>query len=304
VTQLLALVGPTASGKTHIATGIAAALGAEVVCADSMTVYREMDVGTAKPDREARARVRHHLLDIADPAQAFSVAEFQRQARGVLADLQVRGRRALVVGGSGLYFRAVVDDLSFPPTDPAVRERLEAESLEVLASRLAVEDPAAAGFVDAANRRRVVRALEVIELTGRRFSDFRGEWSRFRPIPVAGLHVEADVLDVRIRARLRAMLSQGFLEEVRGLVARGYRGSLTASRAVAYPQALAHLDGVTSADEFVEDVVRATKRLARRQNSWFRRDPRIRWFDAVDLEHASGEVRAYYEREMQGENGA
>lgn len=304
MTDLLALVGPTASGKTHIATEIAAQFNLEVVCADSMTVYRGMDIGTAKPDSNARARVRHHLLDIADHAEPFSVAEFQRHARAALAEIGARGRRALVVGGSGLYFRAVVDELAFPPADPAIRARLEAEPADVLAARLRAADPEAASFVDTANRRRVVRALEVIEATGKPFSGFRSEWSRFSPVFAAGLQVDGAILEGRIRARLEGMLAGGFLDEVRKLLSCGLRESLTASRAVAYPQALAHLDGAATQDEFVEAVVRATRRLARRQMSWFRRDPRIRWFDATDLSRALEEVKAYYGQRLQGESGA
>ena len=174
--------------------------------------------------------------------------------------------------------------------------------MEVLAARLRAADPEAAAFVDVANRRRVVRALEVIEATGRPFSGFREEWSRFRPVLAAGLRVDGAILEERIRARLEGMLTDGFFDEVRMLLSSGLRDSLTASRAVAYPQALAYLDGGATKEEFVEAVVRATKRLARRQMSWFRRDPRIRWFDATDLARARGEVKAYYEQRLQGES--
>jgi tRNA dimethylallyltransferase len=182
---LLALVGPTASGKSGIALGLAETFGCEIVCADSMTVYRGMDIGTAKPSRHDRARVPHHLLDVADPGDPFTVARYQRLARDAMSEIRSRERIPLVVGGSGLYFRAAVDDLDFPPTDTDVRSHLEEEDDETLAARLKREDPEAATFVDLANRRRVVRALEVIEITGKPFSSFRDAWGRYTPAIVA-----------------------------------------------------------------------------------------------------------------------
>lgn len=290
----LALVGPTASGKTGVALDIAERFGAEVVCVDSMTVYRGMDIGTAKPTREHRARVPHHLLDIADPAETFTVARFQRVARAAIADVRARARVPLLVGGSGLYFRAAVDDLTFPPTDATVRARLERRDLHELAVMLKEADPVAATFIDLENKRRVVRALEVVEITGRPFSSFRDEWQRRNPAVAAGLSVSTGELARRIEQRLRVMLDQGFLDEVRRLLHRGLREALTASQAIAYGQAVAHLEGRITVEEFVDEAARATRRLARRQMSWFRRDPRVRWFDAEDVSGATERISSYY----------
>jgi tRNA dimethylallyltransferase len=297
---LLALVGPTASGKTRVAVDLAERFGCEIVCADSMTVYRGMDVGTAKPSREERARVRHHLLDVIDPGETFSVARYQKVARAALSEIRTRGRAPLVVGGSGLYFRAAVDDLDFPPTDATVRARIETEDTESLAARLKREDPDAAVFVDLANRRRVVRALEVIEITGRPFSSFRDAWGRYTAAIVAGLTPEVALLDARIEQRLRRMMDHGLLDEVGGLIEKGYRDALTSSQAIPYRQAVELLEGSITREAFFEQAARATRRLARRQLSWFRRDPRIRWFDAAESERAAAEVGAYYKERMKG----
>jgi tRNA dimethylallyltransferase len=297
---LLALVGPTASGKSRIAVDLAQRFGAEVVCADSMTVYRGMDIGTAKPPTSALTRVRHHLVDIADPGESFTAARFQRLAQAAFEDMRSRAVLPFVVGGSGLYFRAAVDDLDFPPTDPTMRARIEADDAETLAARLKREDPEAAKFVDLANKRRVVRALEVIELTGRPFSSFRDAWGRYTPAIVAGLAVSLDELDARIETRLRAMVDHGLFDEVRALIAHGYRGALLSSQAIPYRQAVELLEEKITSDEFFEQAARATRRLARRQLSWFRRDPRIRWFDAAQSERAGAEVRAYYNERMKG----
>lgn len=296
----LALVGPTASGKTPIALGVAEEFDAEILCVDSMTVYRGMDIGTAKPTAAERALVAHHLLDIADPNEPFTVAMFQAAARAAREQLKARGRRALYVGGSGLYFRAAVDDLSLPPADAEVRARLEDEDLGALTARLKEQDPAAAAFVDPANKRRVVRALEVIEVTGQPFSSFRDDWDHYGDVVVAGLQVSADTLDGRVRARLRAMLERGLLDEVRGLLDRGYRDALVASKAIGYPQAIALLDGASDPEGFIEETARATRAYARRQMSWFRRDPRVVWFNAEEPQNAIAEVRAYYGRQLEG----
>jgi tRNA dimethylallyltransferase len=297
--MLRALVGPTASGKTEAGLALARSLGAPVASVDSMLVYRGMDIGTAKPTLLQRAEVPHHLIDLADPAERFTVARFQQEARSVL-----RGNpSALLIGGSGLYFRAVVDDLRFPPEDPVVRAALEAEADEYgpedLFHRLAEADPVAAERIDPANVRRVVRALEVMELTGTPFSDFAATWeiydsSRAR---VAGIRVDADVLDTRVRERVAAMLEAGFLDEVRGLVARGFGSWFTATQAIGYAELAQHLDGRLALDEAVTATIKRTKALARRQMAWFRRDPRVLWFNAGDkgaLEVVD-EVRAYLE---------
>jgi len=297
---LLALIGPTASGKSSVGLGLAETFGCEIVSADSMTVYRGMDIGTAKPTLEDRARIPHHLIDVIDPGEGFSVARYQRLAREAMSEIRSGGAVPLVVGGSGLYFRAAVDDLDFPPTDADVRSRLEREDGETLAARLKREDPEAATFVDLANRRRVVRALEVIEIAGKPFSSFRDAWGRYTPAIVAGLSPHLEILDARIEQRLRGMVDRGLLDEVRTLIDDGFRDALTRSQAIPYRQAVDLVEGSMKEDAFFEQAARATRRLARRQLSWFRRDPRIRWFDGAQTERVAAEVGAYYSERMKG----
>jgi len=280
--MLRALVGPTASGKTEAGIALATALGAEVLSVDSMLVYRGMDIGTAKPTAEQRAAVPHHLLDLAEPSERFTVARFQTAARAVLR----RVADPLLVGGSGLYFRAVADDLRFPPEDPAVRAALEAEADELgadeLYRRLAQTDPVAADRIEPGNVRRTIRALEVTAITGAPFSDFAAAWEVYDParVRVAGIRMDTATTDVRVRARVAAMLEAGWLGEVRSLVDHGFGAWLTASQAIGYAELAAHLDGRLALDEAMTQTVKRTKELARRQSAWFRRDPRIRWFDA------------------------
>jgi tRNA dimethylallyltransferase len=259
-----------------------------------------MDIGTAKPGLEHRARIPHHLIDVVDPGEPFSVARYQRLARETMAQIRSRGAVPLIVGGSGLYFRAAVDDLDFPPADAVVRSRLDTEETEALAARLKREDPDAAAFVDLANRRRVVRALEVIEITGKPFSSFRDAWGRYAPAVVAGLAPSLDTLDARIEHRLHEMVGRGLLDEVRALLDRGYRDALLASPAIPYRQAVGLAEETMEEGEFFEQAARATRRLARRQLSWFRRDPRIRWFDGDQTERVAAEVGAYYSERMKG----
>jgi tRNA dimethylallyltransferase len=279
---VLALVGPTAAGKTELALAVAERVGAEVVSADAMLVYRGMDVGTAKPTLQERARVPHHLVDLVDPGEEFSVARFQPLARAAIADVLRRGRVPLLVGGSGLYFQAVVDDFVFPPTDPAVRARLEAEAAETglpgLYDRLAASDPAAAARIQPGNLRRTVRALEVLELTGRSFSSFRAAMddpvSRYR-LTVVGLDPGAELLRARVAERVAAMAGAGLVEEVRSLAGRPL--SRTARQALGYKELLDAMEQGTPVAEALEAVVRRTRAYARRQLAWFRRDPRVRW---------------------------
>ena len=283
---LLALVGTTASGKTEAALAIAERLDAEIVSVDSMVLYQGMDVGTAKPSAAERARVPHHLLDLAEPGEAFSVARYQQAADAALADIRGRGRRPFLVGGSGLYYRAVVDGLEFPGTDPAARRDLEAEAgrvgPDVLYARLRELDPAAAHKIEPRNVRRTVRALEVAAVTGRSFSSFAESWDRYpeNRVRAAGVVLEPAVLAARIEARVRAMVANGFVDEVRRLVREGRGPSLTAGQAIGYAEIIEHLTGTTSLEEAVHRTVKRTRALARRQMAWFRRDPRIRWFDA------------------------
>jgi tRNA dimethylallyltransferase len=279
---MLAVVGPTASGKSAAALALAGSLDAEIVSVDSMLVYRGMDVGTAKPTPAQRARVPHHLLDLAEPSERFTVARFQACARCALAGVA----RPLLVGGSGLYFRAVVDELTFPPEDPVVRASLEAEADDLgadeLYRRLAATDPVAAARIEPGNVRRIIRALEVTAISGAPFSSFAAAWDRYDAsrVRAAGIRIERDVLSRRIGERVLAMLEGGWLDEVRGLMERGFGAWLTATQAIGYAEIAEHLDGGMSLDEAAERTVRRTKELARRQEAWFRRDPRIRWFDA------------------------
>jgi len=295
------LVGPTAVGKSALAVALArryAAAGrpAEVVNADSMLVYRGMDIGTAKPDEAERAGVPHHLLDVLDVHETATVAQFQQLARAAIADCRERGMVPVVVGGSALYVRAVVDDFSFPGTDAGVRGRLEAELAEhgpgVLHARLAAEDPPAAAAIGAGNGRRLVRALEVRELTGEPYAASLPPHDYLLPgVVQIGLRIDRPTLDARIQARVDAMWRAGFLDEVRRLVAQtpGLRDGVTASRALGYRQLLAHLDGETTEEQARELTVTGTRRFARRQDGWFPRDPRIHWlaWDRPDLVEAA-----------------
>jgi tRNA dimethylallyltransferase len=282
----LALVGPTAAGKTEASLTLGHRLGAEIVVIDSMTVYRGMDVGTAKPSPEERAVVAHHLVDVADPGETFSVARFQRLARDAVAGIRSRGRPALLVGGSGLYYRSVVDGLEFPGTDPALRAALEAEAAALgpnrLHARLADVDPDAAVRIEPANARRTVRALEVVALTGRPFSSFAEAWDRYPSgrVRAAGVAVPGDLLQGRIEARVGRQLQEGLADEVRALMDRGLE--LSARQAIGYAELAEHLAGRLTLDEARERIVRRTRNLVRRQMAWFRRDPRIRWFEAGD----------------------
>jgi tRNA dimethylallyltransferase len=279
---VLALVGPTAAGKTALALALAPSLGAEIISADAMLVYRGMDVGTAKPTLEERARVPHHLVDVVDPSEEFSVARFQPLARAAIADVLDRGAVPLLVGGSGLYFHAVVDAFVFPPTDAAVRARLEAEAadagLPALYQRLVERDPEAAGRIQPANLRRIVRALEVMELTGRRFSFFRGAMdepvSCYR-LTVLGLDPGPELLRLRVAQRVAAMADAGLVDEVRRLSAGPL--SRTARQALGYKELLAALEAGTPVEAALDEVVARTRAYARRQLAWFRRDPRVRW---------------------------
>jgi len=288
VEPFLALVGPTASGKTEAALRVAEALGAEILSIDSMQVYRGMDVGTAKPTTEQRARVRHHLLDLVDPSEAFSVAAFQAAAREAADDVRRRGARPLLVGGSGLYLRAVVDRLEFPGTESNVRGDLEEEAAFVGADRmhgrLAEMDPVAASKIEPANVRRTVRALEVAAITGRPFSSYASAWDDYPAdrVRAAGVRLTPEQLSSRAEERVREMLASGWIEEVETLVARGFGGWLTSTQAIGYAELARHLAGELSMEDAVRQTITRTHRLARRQMAWFRRDPRIRWLDAGD----------------------
>jgi len=286
LTRHLALVGPTAAGKSALALELARARGdVEIVSLDSMQVYRGFDIGTAKPTAAERAEVVHHLVDVADPSEEWSVRRTQLGARAALAGIEARGRRALLVGGTGLYVRAVVDDLAIPPTDPAVRAAIDADAerdLAALHERLTQLDPDAAARMEPGNRRRIVRALEVIELTGRPFSSFGPGIDDYGPpaldVTLLGLAVDPAVLARRIEQRFAAMRVAGLLDEVRRLAEQPL--SRTARDAIGYREVLAHLAGELSLADALDAAVRRTRRFARRQRVWFGRDPRIQWIDA------------------------
>ena len=289
-TGVLAVVGPTAAGKSDLAVELALRHGGEIVSTDSMQVYRGMDIGTAKLSSPERRGVHHHLIDVLDIRETSTVAEFQRRARAAIADCQARGVLPVLVGGSALYIRAVLDQFEFPGTDPVVRGRLEADlerlGAEALHQRLAERDPAAALSILPTNGRRVVRALEVIDLTGRPFTATLPQHAyAYDDVCQVGLDVPRDVLDERIRVRVERMWEAGFVDEVRRLDTAGLRAGVTASRALGYAQVLEFLAGECAEDAAKDATVRATRRFARRQDSWFRRDPRIRWLphDASDL---------------------
>jgi tRNA dimethylallyltransferase len=285
---VIAVVGPTATGKSELALDLAEAVGGEIINADASQLYRGMDIGTAKVPPTRRRGIPHHQLDVLDVTEEASVAVYQAQARADMAAVQRRGTHPILVGGSGLYVRAVLDRLEIPPTDPAVRARLEAEATErgtpALFERLAAADPVAAGVIEPNNTRRIVRALEVMELTGRPFSATMPTRDYVRPTITLGLRQDRPVLDQRIAQRVERMWRDGLLEEVKALEKRGLREGRTASRALGYGQALAQLDGRLSEEEAQSETVALTRRFARRQESWFGPDPRITWLDAGQAE--------------------
>ncbi|WP_164201077.1 tRNA (adenosine(37)-N6)-dimethylallyltransferase MiaA [[Micrococcus luteus] ATCC 49442] len=284
---VIAVVGPTGSGKSDLAVSLALALDGEVINADAMQFYRGMDIGTAKITLPERRGIPHHLLDTMDVTQEASVSDFQQQAREIISGIHARGKRAILAGGSGLYVRAALDVLEFPGTDPDLRRELEAEleaiGQEALLARLREVDPVSAGRVNDA--RRIIRALEVHQLTGRAFSSFMPRREYFRPAVQIGLAVDRDVLRERLALRVHRMVDHGLLEEARRLDAAGLRQGKTASRALGYAQFLKVLDGASTVAEAAEDTIVATRQFARRQLTWFRADPRISWLDwqAPDL---------------------
>jgi tRNA dimethylallyltransferase len=288
VVDVLAVVGPTATGKSDLAVALAQRLGgAEIVNADSMQLYAGMDVGTAKLPPADRHGVPHHLLDVWPIGKSAAVAEYQQLARAAIAEIRGRGRLPVLVGGSGLYLRGALDKLEFPGESPPIRARLYAELEDVgaaaLHARLATLDPAAAASILPTNGRRIVRALEVIEITGRPFVATMPGFESIYDCVQLGL--DRDDLDDRVEQRVHRMIAGGLLDEIRGLLPAGLRASPTAGKALGYAQLLAVLDdeGAVTGDlgEAVEATVRATRRFVRRQRSWFRRDPRIRWFDGA-----------------------
>ena len=283
---VVAVVGATAVGKSDLGVALAQRLGGEIVNADSMQLYRGMDVGTAKLTEAEQGGVVHHVLDVWDVRDEANVAGYQRMARAAIAAARARGAVPVLVGGSGLYVRAALDRLEFPGTDRQVRARLEsqlaAEGPVALHQRLAAVDPAAARAILPSNGRRLVRALEVVELTGRPFTATLPEPAYEAPAVQLGLSLPRPALDERIAARVDRMWAMGLVEEVRRLADAGLREGRTASRALGYAQVLRHLAGEWTEEQARDETVRATRRFARRQESWFRRDPRVVWLDAAD----------------------
>jgi tRNA dimethylallyltransferase len=286
---VMAIVGPTASGKTALAVHLAKALSGEVVSTDSMQIYVGMNIGTATPTEAECDGVAHHMINVCDPRLDLTVSQFQSDARRAIDDVRARDRVALVTGGSGLYVAAVLDELEFPGTDPAIRSRLEAQALELggpaMHERLELADPAAAATIPASNVRRVIRALEVNEITGSNYKAKLPDRKSIYPTVRIGLRVPRDQLDARIAERVDSMFESGFVDEVRDLQASGVVLGRTAARALGYSQVLAFLRGDIDEPSARSETVDATKRFARRQQRWFNPDPRITWldFDAPDL---------------------
>ena len=292
---LVAVVGATGTGKTGCAVGIAQHLAtqgvsAEIVNADAMQLYRGMDIGTAKASARERGGIEHHLLDVWEVSREASVADYQSMARAKIVGLQARGIIPILVGGSGLYVSSVLYEFEFPGTDPALREelekRLESEGREALVRELATHDPLAAVAIDSRNSRRLIRALEVVTLTGKPFgAGLDAERRRWQEgLVIIGLHTDRDVLVERLDQRVEHMWKNGLVDEARGLLAAGLRDGVTASRAIGYQQALAVIDGESSDAEARESTQALTRRYARRQVSWFRRDQSITWCDSDDRE--------------------
>lgn len=284
-TPLIAVVGATATGKSDLAIALARQLDGEVINADALQLYRGMDIGTAKVTPEERAGVPHHLLDVLEVTEEASVSAYQRDAREAIAAIRSRRRTPILVGGSGLYVRAVLDDIEFPPTDAALRERLEQriaqEGTEALHRELAASDPEAAGIIGPRDARRIVRALEVGALTGRPFTAFlpRPLYADASTVQI-GLRRDRALLHERIAVRVDRMVEGGLLEEIRVLREMGLDRGLTARRAIGYEQGLAVLDGTLDCAQAIQDTVTGTRRLVRKQDTWFRRDARVRWLDA------------------------
>lgn len=299
-TPIVAIIGPTASGKTGLSLDLAERLGGEIVNTDAMQVYRGMDVGTAKLPLAERRGITHHLLDTQSVRDPATVAQFQEWARPLIARLREAGTPPILVGGSGLYTRAILDRFEFPATDPVVRGRLEGELAEVgaraLHARLAAVDPAAAAGMEPDNGRRVVRALEVIELTGAPYAGALPELVYADPHTVQlAIEIDRPTLDARIEQRVRQMFADGFVAEVERLLDEGLAEGVTAPRAIGYRQVMAHLAGDLTLEQAQEQTVFATRRFARKQLGWWRKDPRIVWLDHDDprlLETALSAVTA------------
>ena len=285
--SIIVICGATATGKSDLAIALAQRFDGEIINADSMQIYKGMDIGTAKLSVDERQGVRHHLLDVLDVNQDSTVAWYQEKARAAIDDIESRGKRPVIVGGTGLYIKSILDELNFPDTDPLVRHSLEIEleriGLNAIFERLEKLDPAAAIAIDRANARRVIRALEVIEITGKPFTANlpREESTRYPDARQFGLVMDRESLDVRISARVDRMWEQGFVAEVQSLLAAGITDARTAQLALGYSQIIAFLQGRMTEEQAREDTKRATRQYARRQETWFSRDARITWISPV-----------------------
>ncbi|MEY3578832.1 MAG: hypothetical protein RIS49_810 [Actinomycetota bacterium] len=281
--KVVVICGATATGKSDIAIEVAQSIGAEIINADSMQLYKGMDIGTAKLSVDEQCGIPHHLLDILSVKEDSTVAWYQELARQTISEIHGRNKHAVIVGGTGLYIKAILDDLNFPDTDPAIRARLESEALEFgtdsLFARLQVEDPAAALAIDRANTRRVIRALEVIEITGKPFTANlpREDSSRYPDAMQFGLVMEREHLRERIDQRVDRMWEKGLVAEVDNLIEDGILEGSTAQRAIGYSSLIAVRAGTVSELEAKEETKRATRQYARRQETWFSRDARITW---------------------------
>ena len=285
--KLIVICGATATGKSDLAVALAQSIDAEIINADSMQLYRGMDIGTAKITIEERKGIPHHLLDLLDVTEDANVAWYQEKARAAITDIHARGKHAIIVGGTGLYIKAILDELNFPDTDPVVRAELELEfatkGIAPLFERLEKLDPAAALAIDKANSRRVIRALEVIKITGKPFTANlpREESSRYPYAKQFGLVMDRDTLSERISLRVDRMWEQGLVQEAEKLVAAGIMNGTTAKRALGYAQVIAQIEGKVTQEEAQEETKRATRQYARRQETWFSRDERITWISPV-----------------------
>jgi tRNA dimethylallyltransferase len=280
---LIIICGPTATGKSDLALEVAEKFDGEVINADSMQLYRGMDIGTAKLTVEERRSIPHHLLDILTVNQDASVAQYQGLARAAVDEIRERGKSAIIVGGTGLYIKSIIDEMNFPETDPALRKRLEDEAellgTAELYSRLRVLDPEAAAAIDPANTRRIIRALEVIEVTGEPYSaNLPSDTSlRYPDALHFGLAMERANLAPRIETRVHRMFEQGLVEEVRSLISQGLLAGTTAQRAIGYAQVISFINGEISLEQAIEETIIATRQYVRRQETWFKRDQRIQW---------------------------
>jgi tRNA dimethylallyltransferase len=280
---MIVIAGPTACGKSGLALSLAERIGGEILSVDSMQVYRGMDIGTAKPSPEERVRIPHHLVDVAEITEHFDAAQFARLAHQAVAEIQNRHRVPILCGGTGLYFRAFFEGVgSAPPADPLLRKKLEETPLPVLLKELAERDPAAYQRIDRNNPRRIIRAVEVIRVSGKPFSEQKADWSSASPgVPAFGLRRNTKDLHERINRRVDAMFAQGLVEETRQLLERGLSENAIAMQALGYRQVAEHLRGERSLEETIELVKLRTRQFAKRQMTWFRHQMSLQWIDAA-----------------------